>query len=257
MLSVIETFCMKNDKLLENLKEFGLEENEAKVYLASLSLGPTTILKLSKHGEVKRTTVYEIVDSLEMKGLMKKEIHGFKTLYSPEHPERLKNTLEAKSTLLTRVLPELEGKYHLKGTESSIKYYEGLTAIKNVYDDLLKDSKRHDFYYAVSNTAEWQGIEDDYFMKNHVEKRVDLGLKINLLFVDSDVAQKRKQFEHNYNEEIRFLPKDANIHVDMVITQHKLVIFQLHEPLVALVIENQTMINTQKEIFELLWNKSE
>jgi sugar-specific transcriptional regulator TrmB len=247
----------KNDKLLDSLIQLGLNENEAKVYIAALSLGATTILKLSKHSDIKRTTVYEVVDSLEKKGLMKKEIHGFKTLYSAEHPERLENSLETKRALLVKVLPELEGKYHLKGTESSIKYYEGLNAIKNVYDDLLKDLKPHDFYYAVSNTAEWQGLDNDYFMKSHVEKRVNLGATINLLFVDSETAQKRKRTERNYNENIRLLPKDTNIHVDMVITPYKLVMFQLHEPLVALVLENKTMINTQKELFELLWNKSE
>lgn len=247
---------IKDQKILDSLIEFGLEENQARVYIASLSLGATTVLKLSKHSEIKRTTVYEVVDALERKGLMKKEVHGFKTLYSPEHPERLESTLESKRTLLSRLLPALEGKYHLKGTESSIKYYEGLTAIKNLYDDILKDLKPKDFYYAVSNTAEWESIEEDYFMKNHVEKRVNLGLKINLLFVDSDAAQKRVQFQRNFNEEVRLLPKDADIHVDMVITPKKLVIFQLHEPRVALVVENQSMINVQKELFELLWKSS-
>jgi len=245
---------IKNEKTLNSLMELGLQENEARVYLASLSLGGTTILRLSKHSEVKRTTVYEIVDSLEKKGLMKKEIRGLKTFYAPEHPERLKNTLESKQNTLAQLLPELEGKYYLKGTESSIKYYEGFNAIKNIYDDILKDLKPHDFYYAVSNITEWQSMGDDYFMKNHVEKRVNLGLKIQLLFVDSPVARKRKEFERNYNEEIRMLPQDANIHVDMVITPYKLVIFQLYEPMVALVIENQSMINVQKELFELLWN---
>jgi sugar-specific transcriptional regulator TrmB len=246
----------KDEKIINSLMEFGLEENEANVYLASLSLGATTILRLSKYSEVKRTTVYEVVDSLEKKGLMRKEIKGLKTLYAPEHPEKLENTLESKRLLLFRVLPQLEGKYHLKSTESAIKYYEGLPVIKNLYHDILKDLKPHDFYYAVSNTDEWEDIGDDYFMKNHVEKRVNLGLKINLLFVDSPAAQKRKQFERNYNEEIRLLPKDSNIHVDMVITPHKLVIFQLYEPMVALVVENQSMITVQKEVFELLWKAS-
>lgn len=246
----------RDQKILDSLMEFGLEENQAKVYLASLSIGATTVLRLSKHSEIKRTTVYEIIDTLERKGLMKKEVYGLKTLYSPEHPERLESTLESKRALLTKIMPELTGKYHLKGTESTIKYYEGLTAIKNLYADLLKELKPRDFYYAVSNTDEWEKIDNDYFMKNHVEKRVDLGLKINLLFVDTPIARKRKQFERNFNEEIRLIPKDANIHVDMVITPKKLIIFQLYDPMVALVVENQSMITVQKEIFELLWKSS-
>ena len=248
---------MKNEKILNSLREFGLKEKEASVYLASLALGATTILKLSKQSEVSRTTIYEVIDALEKKGLMKKVIKGLKTLYAPEHPERLENTLELKRTLLQKVLPELEGKYHLKSTESAIKYYEGLNAIKNVYSDLLKDLKPHDFYYAISNTDEWQTMDDDYFMKNHVEKRAELDITTNLLFVDTKISQYRKQIERNYNEKIRLLPKNSDIHVDMAITPYKLVMFQLHEPLIALVIENKTMISNQKALFEILWNKSD
>jgi len=244
----------KKDKLIDNLLEFGLQENESKVYLASLSLGPTTILKLSKQSEVKRTTVYEVIDSLEKKGLIKKEIHGFKTLYSPEHPEQLQNTLESKKLLLLKVLPELEGKFHLKGTESSIKYYEGLGGIKNIYNDILKDLKPHDFYYAISNIAEWQGLDEEFFMKNHVEKRAEMRINTKLIFTNSVLAQSRKKIEKNFNEEIKIILNNTNIHLDFVITPYKLVMFQLHEPLVALVIENKSMIIAQKEIFELLWN---
>ncbi|MEI6581027.1 MAG: helix-turn-helix domain-containing protein [bacterium] len=245
---------IKNEKLLNSIKELGLEENEARVYLASLSLGGTTVLKLSKLSEVKRTTIYEIIDSLERKGLMKKEIHGFKTLYSAEHPERLENSLEAKKVLLSKMLPELEGLYHLKGTESSIKFYSGLTAIKNIYDDLLKDLKIHEFYYAISNIKEWQELDEEFFLKNHVETRSKMGIETKLLFTEGDVAQKRKQTERNFNEEIKILPKNSEFHVDLVVTPHKLVMFQLHEPLVAIVIENKSIIELQKEMFELIWN---
>jgi len=247
---------MKNDKLINSIKDLGLEENEAKIYLASLSLGPTTVLKLSKISEVKRTTVYELILSLEKKGLIKKEIHGLKTLYSAEHPERLENSLESKRLLLNKILPELEGLYNLKGTESSIKFYSGLSAIKNIYDDLLKDLKIHEFYYAISNIKEWQGLDEDFFLKNHVEKRSKMEVKTKLLFVDSEIAQKRKQTERNFNEEIKILPENSKFHVDLVITPYKLVMFQLYEPLVAIVIENKSMIELQKELFELLWDKS-
>ncbi|MES2023362.1 MAG: helix-turn-helix domain-containing protein [Patescibacteria group bacterium] len=249
---------MKEDKIIKELMELGLEEKEAGIYLASLVLGATTILKLSNQSGINRTTAYEIIESLERKGLMKKEIHGLKTLYSPEPPERLENTLETKRSLLAKILPELDGKYYLKSTGSSIKYYEGLTAIKNVYNDIIKDLKPRDFYYCISNTALWQNLEDDYFMKNHVEKFTYMReINRRLLFVDSPEAKRRKETEKNFNEKVRLLPKNSNIHTDMVITPYKIVTFQLHEPYVALVVENKTMIETQKEIFGLLWDKNE
>ena len=245
-----------NEKLLNSLTQFGLDENEAKVYLAALSLGSTTILKIAKITGVKRTTVYEIVDSLIAKGLMKKEIRGFKTLYVAEHPERLENTLDSKRAILSRVLPELEGMFNLKGTESAIKYYEGLKAIENIYDELLADLKPHEFYYAISNIAEWQGLDEEFFISKHVEKRADMRVNTKLLFTDSPVAQKRKQTERNFNEEVKLLPADTDIHVDLVITPYKLVMFQLKQPLIAIVIENRAMIEMHKSLFEALWKTS-
>jgi sugar-specific transcriptional regulator TrmB len=246
--------AIQNEKLLGSLTQFGLNENEAKVYLAALSLGPTTVLKISKVTEIKRTTVYEVVDALIAKGLMKKEIRGFKTLYVSEHPERLENTLDSKRAILSRVLPELEGMYNLKGTESTIKYYEGLKAIENIYDELLADLKPHDFYYATSNIAEWQGLDEEFFIKKHVEKRAGMRVQTKLLFTDSPTAQKRLTTQKNFNEEIRLLPKESDIHVDLVVTPYKLVMFQLKQPLVALVIENRPMIEMHKNMFDILWN---
>ena len=39
---------MLSAKILRNLKDIGLTEKEAGVYLAALSLGPATIVKLSE-----------------------------------------------------------------------------------------------------------------------------------------------------------------------------------------------------------------
>ena len=248
---------MQNTKLLTSLTQFGLDEHEAKVYLAGLSLGPTTVLKIAQSTDVKRTTVYEIITALIHKGLMKKEIKGFKTLYISEHPEKLESTLETKRTLLARVLPELEGMYNLKGGESTLKYYEGLKAIKNVYDELLADLRPHDFYYAISNIAEWQGLDEEFFIKKHVEKRADMRINTKLLFTDSLIAQKRIATQKNFNEEVRLLPATSTMHVDLVVTPYKLVMFQLNQPLVAIVIENCSIIEMHQSLFELMWQSGQ
>lgn len=244
---------MKNTKLLDSLTQIGLEENEAQVYLAALSLGPTTVLKISKVAEIKRTSVYEIITTLIQKGLMKKEVRGFKTLYVAGDPNYLESALDAKRELFSRVLPELEGLYALKGTESVLKYYEGLQAIENIYDELLDDLKPHDFYYAISNIDEWQATDEEYFLKYHVERRAGLNVETKLLFTDCAVAQSRLKTQKNFNEEIKVLPKDTDIHVDLVVTPYKLVMFQMKQPLIALMIENRSMVHMHKNLFEIMW----
>ena len=55
---------MRDEKLLTILKNIGLSETEANVYLTALSLGPTTILKIARGSGVKRTSVYDVVSAL-------------------------------------------------------------------------------------------------------------------------------------------------------------------------------------------------
>ncbi len=55
---------------LDELKNAGLSENEAKVYLAALELGETSVYRLAKKSLVKRTTTYLAVETLKEKGLM-------------------------------------------------------------------------------------------------------------------------------------------------------------------------------------------
>src|SRR3989338_6121463 len=113
---------MKNTKLIELLEELGLSENESKVYFASLSLGPATIIRIANTAEIKRTTVYSVVEALKQKGLINLEIKGFKKLYAAENPEKLETILEVKRNKLKAMLPEFAGLYNLKGGESFIKY---------------------------------------------------------------------------------------------------------------------------------------
>lgn len=52
---------------LQTLRELGLTDKEAELYLASLSLGTASIAGLAKKAELKRPTTYLIVDTLLQK----------------------------------------------------------------------------------------------------------------------------------------------------------------------------------------------
>ena len=86
---------MKNNPLLTTLTTLGLTDHEAAVYLAALSLGPATILKIAKAAEIKRTTVYSVIETLKLKGLVSVEVKGFKSLFVAEDPTKLETILES------------------------------------------------------------------------------------------------------------------------------------------------------------------
>ena len=65
--------------LTKDLSQLGLTQNQAKVYLACLQLGVDTVWHIAKFANLKRPTVYLILDDLGQKGLVSKTKKDLKT----------------------------------------------------------------------------------------------------------------------------------------------------------------------------------
>ena len=243
---------MKNEKLLEILKKIGLEKKEASVYLASLSLGPTTILKLARACDIKRTTIYGIVESLKQKGLMSIELKGLKQIYAPENPEKLETMLESHQIEFKNTLPEFLGLYKLKGEESVMKYYTGISKMQDIYMDTLKEIKLHEDYLVITNQEKWYNLNPTFALK-YIEERSKLDIKTRLLFQDSAIAQEHKKFEQNFNQSIKILPAGTPLNVDTIFLPKKMIVLELTPPYMTIVIENKSIIELHKEMFEIIW----
>jgi sugar-specific transcriptional regulator TrmB len=244
---------MKNEQLLNTLNDIGLTENEAEVYLTSLSLGPTTILKIAKSSGIRRTTVYSVVETLKGKGLMHIKPAGLKQLYVAEHPDRLDSIVESKKRNLEKLLPEFTALYNLKGGESTVKYYEGLGAVKNIYETILEPMKPGDDYLVISDLEKFFLKTDQKYFEGFLDKRVKSRVKARLIATDTERARYMKKFAKNMNHEIRILPKGTKLSVDTMIVPQKVTIFNLDQPISAVSLENKAMIEMHKELFEIIW----
>ncbi len=244
---------MKKEGLQKTLIDIGLSPSEASVYLAALSLGPTTILKLARTAEMKRTTVYRVVDELQQRGLMKIELAGLKQLYTAEDPKRLDSVLKSREKEFSAKLPEFEALYNLKETGTGVRYYQGLESVKSALDKILQDTRSGDEYLVIVDQEKWYD-QDPAFFEDFMERRAKKSLKIRMLLRDSELTRRHKQFERNYNISIRILPKETNLNTDLCITPQHFMVQQLKNPVIALMVDNESIIETQKEMFEIMWN---
>ena len=243
---------MKNGKLSEILKKVGLEEKEASVYLASLSLGPTTILKLARACGIKRTTIYGIIENLKQKGLMSVQQKGLKHIYAPENPEKLEMILESRQLEFKNHLPEFLGLYKLKGEESIIKYYTGISKMQDIYLDTLKEIKPHQDLLIIANQEKWYTLDPD-FATSFIEKRAKLNINTRLLFQDSKIARDHKKLDKNFNQKAKILPANTSLNVDTLLLPKKMIVLELTPPYMTIVIENKSIIELHREMFEIIW----
>src|SRR3989344_2896150 len=244
---------MATNKFIPTLIDLGLTEKEASVYLMALSIGPTTILKIAQAAGLKRTTVYSVMETLKQKGLMGVEVRGWKELYIALDPAAVKQVLKKRENQYIAILPELTAMYNLRGGGSFLKYYEGLEGVKNVYEQLLRDVQPGSDYLIISDIATWLKADEKFF-SDFANRRAQLPIKTRMLFQDSADARRYKKFEKNLNADIKLLPSDTKLVTNAVIIPQRLVIHQMIPPIMATVIENESTIQMQRQLFEVIWD---
>ena len=74
-----------------------------------------------------------------------------------------------------------------------------------------------------------------------------------MLVQDTPVSQLMKKREKNYAETIKFLPAQTKLSTNLIIIPKRVVIHQLIPPITAIAIENKSVIQMHREMFEIMW----
>ena len=143
MVTLTNNFMNTDAKTLEfKLKELGLAEKEAKVFLASLELGSSAVQEIAKKAEINRATTYVIIEKLMKKGLMSSVEKGKKTFFQTEDPKRLLKLLEEQEESLKRkeeefkkYLPELETLFNIAEEKPKVRFFEGKEGLIAIRED--------------------------------------------------------------------------------------------------------------------------
>ncbi len=238
--------------LVEKLVMSGLSPKEARVYYSALLLGPTTVLQLSKKSELKRATVYGVIDDLVTKGLMNIHELGLKKVFIAEDPTYLKRVIEEKMHSVSEVIPGLVELYKKSGKERIIKTYEGKRALENISIRLMDEARHGDYRYFIGGDVGWRDIDpkaqDTYFLWR---ERIQLDVK--LLFQESARATLHQGYAKLLRQEVKVLPHAMKLNTDIIITPRLLVLSKLSAPESAIVIEDTDIINSYKELFLFMW----
>ncbi len=237
------------------IKDLGLTENEAAVYLAALSLGPTTVLSIAKASGLERANIYRVIESLQKRGLMSTTLDGIKSKYEVASPDRLEQLADTRRQKLQDALPELRAMYNQKAGISDVKFYRGIDGIKTAYEGMFEKLKPSDFYYVVSNLDDWYPLDAAY-LESFVQKRIKRNIKLKMLLQDGEKAEYNKKFEKNFMQEVKILPEGTVLETDTIITPHEVVVVQFNEPITTFVIENPSLISSYKQYFDIMWGQN-
>lgn len=124
--------------LQDRLQALGLGENEAKVYLAALKLGETTVGDLTRESGLHKQLVYNGAEKLQAEGLMTiSQIRGRRRFQAAD-PSILENRVEERLGAVRGLLPALYEVANSKKSKDLVRTYSGLTAVQQYYQQSMR-----------------------------------------------------------------------------------------------------------------------
>ncbi len=172
------------------LEEIGLLPREAAVYTATLALGTSSALRISREAKIPRSTTYLTLGALEKIGLITVQHKRTTTLFSSGSPNLLTAMVDSKEEAqwnITRrerdVLADLIPKLHSSWKENRDRthLYKGIKELKKVHSDLVMHARPDDIWYRlmpVDNLVAVFGEKDFFWEKAQQAK----GMRSRLLF---------------------------------------------------------------------------
>ena len=242
-----------SQELINTVTDVGLSDNQARVYLAALSTGPTKAAEIARVAGVKRSTVYPVIESLEKLSLMSIQMNGFKRKYVAEPSSRLERLVELRQDRLRQSITQLNALGSPDISTSVIKHVDSLETIKGVYNSMIADIKPKQDYMIFSSGDDLYDLDPDFY-EDFFVRRSKLDIRIRALFRKSKLAQKYVgEGKQRYNVESKVFDGSLDFTANLVITPQRLVIHQVLPPTWAVVIENPYIIRMHQVLFESFW----
>jgi len=251
-----------DNQLITQLIDFGLSDKGAAVYVATLELGHGTVSQISRKAGINRTTGYDILSSLTSEGLV--EISGKepKQEYVAESPDNLLKLLDKKTESLNKKILELEAKTQkakafvplLKtiqkvGDRSTVKFYEGVEGLKQVYEDTLTSHEKIRAFATVEYMHDTLG---NYFPA-YYKRRAGKGIAIKTILPNTPLSAERATHDKEEARESTLVPADRfTFSPEINIYDNKTMIASWREKL-GIIIESAEIADAMKKIFELAW----
>ena len=243
--------------MINQLKDLGLSENEAKVYMAMLELGPATMLEIAAKAGVNRPTAYVQVESLKKMGLVSTQIKGKKQLFLAESPDQLEfiiekkeNEIEQKKDELKKILPELVSIFNLSNDKPQVRFFEGKEGLIKMQDEFLKTKNKEVVSFSTDSILK---IFPDHPQK-YSPRRVAKGIRTRLIYTGSQGPILNKKDDKMLREAKYIAPDKFPFKSDIAIYDDNISISALEGKTVGIIITHKEIANSFRAIFELIWD---
>lgn len=226
---------------MSDLKQAGLTNNEAKVYLALVDLGPALAGQISRRTGLHRRTVYDTTEMLIKKGLVGYILKNNRRLFQASNPNRILEIIEEKQQILMPLVQELNQRYLSPKQKQETNFYTGKEGLKTIFEDQL-DAK--EILILGASPKAYDVLR--FYFKWYDKKRKTRKIIAKIIAYD-------KTIQNIPLAEIKYIPQKYSNPVAVNIYDDKTAIILWSEEPIAILIKNKEISDGYKKYFELMW----
>lgn len=239
---------------MENvLKEFGLTDNEIKIYVLLLKLGASTPAIIAEKTGFSRPYVYDAVERLLEKHVVSSVFKNGKKNYLATEPKYLVEIETQRLERIKSIVPSLDKLKYASSEDIKVEHHTG----KYIYKVMLNS-----VITALPNGGEILlfGLMDEYLIKNDKHYLTHLQqyyLRAKELGIKEKIIVKKNDANYTFPMELsefRFLKDEVIGNTSFQVYGKFVAIFLWGNQNHLILIENKDVADSYRKQFNLLWN---
>ena len=235
------------------LVQLGLQETEAKFYLAALELGQASVRDVAAKAGISRTNAYDVFARLLEQGLVTQvgTASNRIMLVAAEPPEHLIELFDARRRKLDGLLPELRSLYNRASGKPRVRFYQGPEGIKVVLNDTL--TARDKKLLGILSMRDLYEVPGREWMDDLVRRRIEAEVFLRV------IRSPAKDIPHVWPDsaadlrEVRFASRTMVFTMTSYIYDDKVAIISSRRENFAMTIESEEFAMMQRNLFEMFW----
>lgn len=233
------------------LTEHGLSSKETAIYLATLELGSGSILAISQHAHMPRSSTEVVLGRLQKQGLVSSFRRKRVKHFSAEDPRKLLHDAQQRTDRLKDIVPGLTNLFGTTKVRPVVRCYEGKAGVRVILNEILDEAKE---LITLSSTLDlYKTLTAEY--PDFVKERVARKIPVKAISRDSPFARQRQKLGPQELREIRILQESIEYHGMIYVWNDKVAMFSLTKDLIGLIIESKELANAQRAMLQLIWNQ--
>jgi sugar-specific transcriptional regulator TrmB len=245
---------------IDILKKLGLNESQAKAYLALVGNDNLTPPDLAIEIGEKRTATYMILARLEELGLASKA-EGTRARYIAESPTKLKEILIAKQSehqqlqrSLISILPALNAEYNIAYQKPGVVYMEGIKGLKYVYNEIIDNGED---IMLLPAQDKFDNDELIKIVESNIEKQKKKGINTRTICSKTGKTYLGAKMIKDDNVSVRYFGSSSMQMAQIILYADTVAITTFQPGIFTTVITNPLLANTFKGYFEDMWEAGE